>query len=447
MEQKHAVVVGAGLARLAAAIELADAGHRVRVFEAAGQVGGRTSSWVQDGMEVESGLHRYLGFYTALPRLIRHVGKRLDDVVVWEDEIEILTPDGGPRAVFGASMVHKPVTSIAEALGNTHFLPAGQKLALGRMLAAGVKDYLRDPAGLDERTVTDYAREHGVSDEIIFRILVPLTQGLFFVPPEQYSMHNFMGLMVPHWDSAVLARVGAFTGGMTEVLTGPMALYLRSQGAEVRTGAPVDELIVEGGRLIGVRVAGERVEADVVVLAASIGPAQQLVAEQFSGHPFFEDFLELSYTPSVGLQFELSEPLMPVDRATFGPGTLFASFSEQSRTTFRQAQGRVSVICANPQQHIDTDVEELAEIAYDDATRLGLDIRSRVTRVRKVSIPSDFYSLEPGNEALRPGQDTPVPGLVLAGDYTQQKYLATMEGAVVSGQLAAEAAMRTHLSA
>ncbi|NLS08445.1 FAD-dependent oxidoreductase [Nesterenkonia sp. MY13] len=95
-EPQHAVVVGSGLAGLAAAVDLVDSGHRVTVLEAGHVVGGRTSSWDADGMTIESGLHRYLGFYRALPKLIKHMGKDLNDVVHWEDEVEILTPDGAP---------------------------------------------------------------------------------------------------------------------------------------------------------------------------------------------------------------------------------------------------------------------------------------------------------------------------------------------------------------
>jgi 15-cis-phytoene desaturase len=52
--------------------------------------------------------------------------------------------------------------------------------------------------------------------------------------------------------------------------------------------------------------------------------------------------------------------------------------------------------------------------------------------------PSEFYLLEPGSEALRPAQKTTVPGLALAGDYTKQDYICSMEGAVISGRLAVE---------
>ena len=56
--------------------------------------------------------------------------------------------------------------------------------------------------------------------------------------------------------------------------------------------------------------------------------------------------------------------------------------------------------------------------------------------------PAEFYALTPGSEALKPLQKTPIAGLTLAGDYTKQKYLATIEGAVYSGRLAAKAVLQ-----
>jgi len=227
MPERDVLVVGAGLAGLTAAVELVEAGYRVRVIERAGVVGGRTADWDASGMRVESGLHRYLGFYTELPRLIERVGRRLEDVVVWQDEIEIRTPDGGRGAVFGASIIHRPIETILKGFGNDEFLPLGQKFAIARMLTAGVAAYLSHPDELDRVTVAELAAEHDVRHETVYRLLRPLTEGLFFVPPEEYSAFDFLGLIVPYWKSALAIRIGAFAGGMTEVLTGPIAEHVR----------------------------------------------------------------------------------------------------------------------------------------------------------------------------------------------------------------------------
>jgi 15-cis-phytoene desaturase len=69
-------------------------------------------------------------------------------------------------------------------------------------------------------------------------------------------------------------------------------------------------------------------------------------------------------------------------------------------------------------------------------------MRDKVTDYRVVVEPREFYALVPGSERLKPTQETPIPGLYLAGDYTRQRYLATMEGAVYSGRLAATAILK-----
>ncbi|WP_258932885.1 FAD-dependent oxidoreductase [Nesterenkonia pannonica] len=148
----------------------------------------------------------------------------------------------------------------------------------------------------------------------------------------------------------------------------------------------------------------------------------------------------------MSLQFELAEPLLPQDRSTFGPGTMLGWFAEQSRTTFADSRGRVSIVCTEPEAHRGTDSWELAKQAFEEADRLGLDLRHKMLDFRKIVMPEDFYPPKPGNDAKRPKQRTSINGLVLAGDYTAQKYLGTMEGAVVSGQLAAQAAMAQELS-
>lgn len=234
-------------------------------------------------------------------------------------------------------------------------------------------------------------------------------------------------------------RLGGFAGGMSDVLADPIAFYLRTQRADVRTGVRVDALLVDGDRVTGVNAGGQDIGADAVVLAASVGEAQRLLRQAFAGHPWLDGLLALTATPAVTVQLQLDEPALPVDRVTFGPGTVLASFSEQSRTTFRGSKGRLSIILADPASHVSTPIDELVPLVVADAARLGIRLEGHVTDARKTVIPDDFYALRPGSEALRPEQRTPIGGLVLAGDYTKQPFLATMEGAVVSGFRAAKA--------
>ena len=63
------------------------------MLEASSFIGGRTASWNKDGVDVESGLHRVLGFYTAFPKLVKKAGLKMSDIVMWKDEVKVKVAD------------------------------------------------------------------------------------------------------------------------------------------------------------------------------------------------------------------------------------------------------------------------------------------------------------------------------------------------------------------
>jgi 15-cis-phytoene desaturase len=439
MDRADVVVVGAGLAGLACAFELASAGREVLLLEGRPYLGGRTASWVEDGMPVESGLHRYLGFYDALTGLLQRAGVSVNDIIVWEDMVEIRTPNG-PRGVFGVAPFYRPLTTLASLLGNNALLSPLDKLSLMPMLARGLLEYALRPERLDRRSALGYARANLATRRAQRRFVEPFSTGLFFLPPDRYSAYAFFMPFAYALRRLTRVRVGAFRGGMSEVMADPLAAAIARRGGVVQAGAPVKRLRIAGGRVTGVEIPGAAIEARHVVVATSLRPAQRLLA-QFGRHPWARPMLSLPSMPVVTIQLELDRPSMPYDRTTFGPCTALASFAEQSRTTFRHVPGRLSVILGRPERFLEATPEEILAVTVRDAAKLGIDLDGHVLRYRVVTRPDDFYSLAPGKDHLRPGQVTPIPGLTLAGDYTRQPLLGTMEGAVISGQLAARAVL------
>jgi 15-cis-phytoene desaturase len=262
------------------------------------------------------------------------------------------------------------------------------------------------------------------------------------MPVDRYSMYNLMGLFMPYLKSMHKLRVGAFTGGMTEVMMQPMADYVVARGGEIHTNAPVDRLYIKKDEVCGAFAAGKKFCAKRVVLAASLAGAQKILKRSIPEHLYIQDMLHMPSMPAVTFQIELTEPSMTIDRTTFGPGTALTSFTEQSRTTFSASKGRLSIILSPPERFIDLSDDQILEVVLKDAKKLGLQLEGKIVSYRSVRLPADFYSLAAGSEALRPPQDIGIPNLVLAGDYTKQPYLATMEGAVVSGKLAADLLMK-----
>ena len=431
------IVVGAGLAGLTAALTLAKAGRAVHVFEALPHLGGRTASWTENGMEVEAGLHRFRGFYKHLPQLMRTAGIDLSRALIWVDEIEIRVPDG-PSAVYGASLPRNPRAILATILGRNQLCRISERLALATFFTIGAVRYGFAHASLDEVSVHALAKTCRVSQRAIDRILQAATQSTYFHSPDRYSAYVLFSLGTKFALRPHRSGVAVFAGGMTEILADPIADCIRQHGGTITAGVPVQALIRDGDRISRINVASQEYEAKEVILATSLGRAKQLVLEAFGQTSWNKQLLDLPTMPAVGLQIELDAPATAVDRPTFAPGTCIAAIAEQSRTTFRKSKGRVSILLAEPEQFLSMSPEKIVSTVCADAQRVGIELEDKIRAWRLFVSPDDFYFPYPGSEALRPAQRTPVRGLTLAGDYTKQPYMATMEGAVLSGKIAAD---------
>lgn len=449
-ETYDAIVIGAGLAGLSAAFEFAERGLRVLVLEADPQVGGRTSNWRADGMDVESGIHKFVGFYKEFERLLERAGIDLDDVFIYQDEIEIRVAEGGeknfgagrPRRSgrFGISALHRPVLTIGGALGNGELLSWRDKWQLVRFIIAGTIRYLRDPLSLDRLSVAEYARQHGVSENVIYTVIWTFSSGLFFLSPERYSAYPFFALTWAGIKGFYSSRIAVFRGGMTDVMTAPLAEAIARRGGEVLTGVRAESLSFENGRVTGVSADGQIYSAPRVVLATPIAPAKKIIGA--SGDvPYDAELEKLKVLPDmsgVTVQLELDGPALPDDHIIFGANSILGTFGEQSHTTFPNSEGRISTFLTPTEPYINMTNDEIVACVVEDLGRQGVDVAGRVKNSAVVRHSSEFYLLEPGSEVLRPLQGTSVPGLALAGDYTRQSHICSMEGAVNSGRLAVE---------
>ncbi|WP_231688097.1 hydroxysqualene dehydroxylase [Bacillus sp. FJAT-18017] len=427
MENIDALIVGCGLAGLSAGHELTRRGKKVLLLEREQVVGGRTSSYRLKGMHVESGFHRYIGYYTHLPRLLRRAGIRLNDIFMWEEKIHIRVHQGKP-IVLGLAPLLGMIKTAKGLANDSPFLTMEDKLSLVPFFADGFKDYLANPGELDKVSIWEYAGKHKVTDQAFNHLIVPLSAGIFFLPPERYSAYAFFGLFAPAIPRFYKMRIGAYLGGMTEVMCQPIADSIQQLGGVVKTNAKVDSILFEDGKVTGVRLEdGSKYHAPHTILATTLHCAKDLLKPHFEKHEWFQPMFSLPMMPAVSFQIELTEPVSPIDVTTFAPETCLGSFAEQSRTTFQESKGRLSIILTPPEKFLKLKPKETLKIVIEDAKKVGIDLEGKILDYRQINHNYDFHSLEPGNQKLRPAQETPIDGLILAGDYTQQPYFATME--------------------
>ena len=429
------IVVGGGLAGLSCAFYACKKGKKVLLLEKHKYLGGRTSSFMDMGMEVESGLHRYIGYYKELPKLLKKCGVKISDIVTWEDEVEILVKNG--KITLGISPFFAPIKTIDSLIGNKEYLTLKDKISLLKFFAIGIKDYLLNN-DIDDFSLEEYATLHKVTKNAQNLILEPFSSGLFFLPTNQYSAFAFFKMLMPAIPRFYKMRVGAFLGGMSEVLCNPIGDAIISMGGDIFLEEDVKSIIINNDSVIGV-ITNDNYAfyAPKTVIATPINAAKKIL-NNLNKETTLSDLFNIPMMSVTTLQIETSEPTFKKDLTVFGPSSNLVSFAEQSRSTFRNKNGRLSLILGKNQDFYHYTADDLLKIVIKELQMFGIDIQNKVIKCRKVFEKNEFYSLSPGSEKLRPNQQTNIKGLILAGDYTKTSSLCTMESAVISGKEAAK---------
>lgn len=424
------IVIGGGLAGLTVAYKLSKANKKVLLLEKKSLLGGRTSSWVDKGMEIESGFHRHIGYYKNFPKLLTEIGINLNDIIAWEKEAEIKISNK-QNIVLGIAPIYSPFSFLKDIIGNQEILSLKDKISLMRLFMFGMKDYAINPKKLDNYSVLDYANKLKIEKNITEYIATSLSTGIFFLPIEKYSAKLFFGLFYPSIFRFPKMRLGAYKKGMRQAFIEPLANAIIENGGIIKTGAETLKILIKKDQAIGVKTTHKNYYSKNIVLATDVKNAQKIIIN--TNYKKLEYITKIPTITAITVQLELTNPFMPLDRTTFAPTTLIASYTEESRTTFKKSKGRASIILVSKEEHNNLSDKKLFSLVVEEFKKIGIDIKPKVLDYRIVRHTNKFYDFSKNNDIYRPQNITPLKNLFLAGDYTKQKWYATMEGAVTSG--------------
>ncbi len=419
-------VLGGGLAGLSAALDLAEAGRRVRLFEAGPACGGRARSYVdrQLGCRIDNGNHLLLSANHATFGFLDRIGA--GDTV------------SGPAT---------PMFPFVDLKAGLHWT---LRLSRGR-IPWWVFDRRRCVPGMRLRELLSLVRMlrarsgASVSDCLVpgplaERLLIPLSIAVLNTQPEAGSaalMASMMRESLAKGGNACLPRFPV--QGLSESFVDPALARLRSLGAEIRTSCRVLALRAEGARLRALVLAdGEQVlgQDDQVVLAVPAPVAAELaggVLPALTLPDQFESIVNLHYR--IALQERLAGDLAQAGFVGIVGGVAEWAFVKPEVIS-------VTISAAN---HLATrDNDGLAVQVWDElrrtlqpwlAPRATLPEQPPAYRVLREKRAT--FSATVAQEALRPGCRTALKNLVLAGDWTATGLPATIEGAIRSGSTAA----------
>jgi isorenieratene synthase len=451
-EPKRVIVIGGGIAGLAAAAVLAERGVAVTVLEAQPQLGGRVRAWpLGDGRTMSRGFHAFFRQYYNLRNLLRRSDPQLAGLRPVED-YPLQRPDG-VRDSFSSI----PLTPPWSVLG---FVAQSPTFTVRGLAGVDVKAALELLRVEFPRTFSDYDGESAAAflDRLRFPapardLALEVFARSFFADPREFSAGELVAMFHTYF-------MGSAEGLIFDVpdddydaaLWAPLGRYLGGLGVTIRTGTRVERIVPDGR--VGVVVDGEFVEAEAIVLATDPRVARELVADAGAARPaphWQQQVAATRNSPPFAVLRLWLDGTVNADRPDFlgtsGYGPLdnisvLERFEEGARRWSEQHGGSVVELHAyaadpavmdDPAAASSVRTELLTELhrAYPETAALGIVTEEFV-------LADDCVLVDPSPWQHRPGVVTPYPALTLAGDWVRCDFpVALMERAATTGILAA----------
>lgn len=448
-------IAGAGLAGLSCAKYLADAGHIPIVLERRDVLGGKIAAWKdEDGDWYETGLHIFFGAYPNMLKLFKELG--IEDRLQWKEHAMIFNqPDKpGTYSRFNFPDLPAPLNGIVAILGNNDMLSWSEKIRFGIGLIPAILNGQKYVEQMDKYSFSEWLKRQKVPPRVEKQVFIAMSKALNFINPDQISATVVLTALNRFLQEKNGSKMAFLDGAPTERLCQPLVDYINQLGGEVRLNTPVKEFLLNSdGTLQGFRIRepnqtkDQVITADAYVCAMPVDPLKVMLPPTWRQLDFFKQLDGLEGVPVINLHLWFDRKLTDIDHLLFSRSPLLSVYADMSNTCREYANPDRSMLelvlapakdwIAKPDQEIiGATMEELAKLFPN---HFGGDKPAQLLKYHVVKTPCSVYKATPGCQKHRPSQQTPIPNFYLSGDYTMQRYLASMEGAVLSGKLTAQA--------
>jgi squalene-associated FAD-dependent desaturase len=423
-----AIVIGGGLAGLASAAALGQAGFQVHVFEARGFLGGRATSYPVPGDNsevIDNCQHVLLRCCVNLMDFYGRLG--VADRIQFHKKFYFIEP-GGRTSILEAGALPAPL-HFTGSFWKLPFLGMSDKIGIARAMWSIRREHGRR-RDLDRITMLDWLREKRQTETAIGRFW---NQVLVSAVNEDLdrmaASHGFQVFWL-----GFLARANAYQMGIPSVPLGDLyssEALQRIGNVRLHLREPVEQIVVENGVIRGVLAAGERHTADYYI---STVPFERMPAL----FPQLQlDLAGFEHSPITGIHLWFDRSLTQLPHATLLDRTI--------QWMFNKSGGRyLQLVVSASRSLAEMPRAEVIAMAMRDLAEFFP--RAKEAKIEKAHVVKEIratFSARPGLEQLRPASTTKFPNFFLAGDWTRTGWPPIMEGAVRSGYLAAEAVSRS----
>jgi zeta-carotene desaturase len=432
---KRVAIIGGGLAGLAAAVALAEEGLAVTVYERRAVLGGRASSSpaIDQEESVDNCQHVLMRCCTALWDFYGRIGVqakiRFSDRITFRDA-------AGETSVLTAAPLPAPLHLGPSFLG-FRALGARDKLAIGRALAAILAD--RTGKGAGEQPIADWLRRRGQSDRAMAAFWRPIIVSALNEEPERTAArHAFQLFREGFLGDRRSFEIGVPTVPLSQLYSEPVPRVLARSKSDVRLRARVERIRLTAGRADGVVLAeGEEHAADYVVSAVPWHALPALLpAEVVEREAYFGDVRRLEGSPITAVHLWFDRPIAVPEHCVLLDREVQWVFDKSTPG----GNAYLGLVVSASRDWLPLPRAEILTRALRDLENALPAVRgATVVRSAVIKEPNATFSPRPGTERWRPEPVSPISGLFVAGDWTRTGWPATMESAVRSGYLCAEA--------
>lgn len=430
------IVVGGGLSGLAAAVMLSSRNIPVTVLEQKPVAGGRAYSFRDaiTGDVVDNGQHVLIAGYTHTRNFLGRIGTEHLLNIQPRPALMFHHPDRG-FVDFSLPRLPSPLHLAAGVLSSS-LLSGGDKLAL---LRAGIALRTQNDALLRLLTIDQWLNSVGQSEESKRSFWEPLAVAIMNEHITRASAEVFLRSLsiafLGGWKGAALAIPSV---GLSELYVSGAEQFIRTHGGEVLYSQDVARIEIEASRVEGVMLKdGNRMEASAVIVAVPWYRLPSLLPEWMirGSYSFVEQFQS---APIVSIHLWFERDFMRDEFVGVIGRTVQWAFNKRKLNKESGSGGHVSLVISGAYDQVGMTNDELVAIALQDLRSLypecpGTALHSMVIREKRATL-----SITPEVEKIRPDQQTEIPNLFLAGDWTKTGLPSTIEGAIVSGERCAK---------
>lgn len=422
---------------MAAAAALAARGCRVELFESRRRLGGRAGSYVDpvDGSTIDNCQHVAMGCCTNFLDFCRQTGA-IDQLERWQT-LHFFGPDGRQCDFRSWKSLPAPL-HLAPALLGLSYLAAADKIAIARAMRALVRETSQDNAG--EPTVGEWLRgqrQSAVAVERFWKVVLVSALGESLERSSLSAARKvFVDGFLAHPDASDLwvPRVP-----LDELYDTRIARHLTDQGVQIHREAQVEAVVPQSqGCAVRCRGGAEQPFAYVVVAVPWKRVAGVLPPETAGLLELATIRESIAAAPIASVHLWFDRPLTELPHAILVERLSQWMFRRHLLAAEQGPFYYQVVISASYDLADRAKSDVIDEVVSDLRGVFHAASAAELVRARIVTDQDAVFSVRPGLDRVRPPQVTALPSLLLAGDWTQTGWPATMEGAVRSGYLAAE---------